>query len=175
MQRKGQNLLIGATFCHFLVMIAGAASIDLSNLGFAASPLDLYGALSGANRRYGFFAPGVGSQSRARFEVIEHDGNKFEQSLLDGSSHEADLRVGNIIDMFLRMDDDADDMRRALAASLAGTFFGRHPNARDVVVHLDEFEPVSMAQYRAGERPTWDEIYTARFRHEQASTAGVSP
>jgi hypothetical protein len=68
-------------------------------------------------------------------------------------------------------DDDDDDgapaqkigLSRALAASLAGAMFARHPEARTVRLRLEEFLPVDMAAYRSGRRPAWRPLYQATF------------
>lgn len=159
---------------HLLLVGLGASYVDLTRLGPIGEALNLYGEATGSSHSYGFFAPGVGSQVRARFEVVDESGKNEMISLQSGASHEGDLRVGNIIDQFVHMLDEVEEqenLRRSLAASLAGSVFGEYPKAREVVVHLDEFVPVSMADYRAGERAKWDEIYTARFRNDAPTTA----
>ena len=168
-QRRGYLwLALGAG--HLALVTLGAGGVSLRELGLPGRALETYGGLSGANSGYGFFAPGVSSQLGARFDVALRDGATIRASLATGSSHEADIRAGNIIDQFASVDDDEDEesaarVRRALAASLAGTMFGRHPEAAAVVVRLETFTPVSMEAWRGGERPRWLPLYTAKFVH----------
>ena len=168
-QRRGY-LWLALAAGHLGLVALGAGSVNLRDLGLPGRALEEYGALSGASSGYGFFAPGVGFQLGARFDIIDKGGVTTPDSLATGASHEADIRVGNIIDQFGRVDDEDDEeaaarVRRALAASLAGTLFGRHPDAAAVVVRLQSFTPVSMEAWRSGERPRWAPVYTAKFVH----------
>ena len=169
-QRRGY-LWLAVAAGHLLLVTLGAGGVNLRELGLPGRVLDEYGAVSGANSGYGFFAPGVSFQLGARFDVVDRDGVITHASLATGTSHEADIRVGNIIDQFGSVGDDEEDeegavrVRRALAASLAGKMFGRHPEAAAVVVRLETFEPVSMEAWRGGERPRWNPLYTAKFVH----------
>ena len=169
-QRRGY-LWLAAAAGHLVLVTLGAGSINLGELGLPGRALDEYGSVSGASSGYGFFSPGVGFQLGARFDIVDRGGVATHASLATGTSHEADIRVGNIIDQFGRVEDDEDDeegaarVRRALAASLAGKMFGRHPEAAAVVVRLETFEPVSMEAWRDGQRPRWNPLYTAKFVH----------
>lgn len=154
---------MGIALFHLLLMALGASGLGYSWLGPLKSPLTYYGALSGAGDGYGFFAPGISGQLRARFEIVDHEGVPQTVRLETGASHEADLRVGNIIDQFTEDFVDPDLLQRSLAASLAGTIFGRYPRAERVVVHLENFTPVSMVDYRQGLRAHWDPVYQASF------------
>jgi hypothetical protein len=170
MNERRRTLWLAAAAGHLCLVTLGASTFSLRELGLPGRVLDEYGALSGANSGYGFFAPGVTSQLGARFDVIDAEGRTTSASLADGESHEADLRVGNIIDQFSHIDDDedeesADHVRRSLAASLAGKMFARHPEASAVVVRLELFTPVSMDAWRGGERPRWMPHYSAKFVH----------
>jgi len=161
--------LFGAV--HLMLVIAGASYIDLSEFGPVGNALNYYGEMSGSNKSYGFFAPGVGAQARTRFEVIDAAGKSTLVSLERSSSHEADLRINNITGQLTANDgeedtDDQDaarDLRRSVAASLAGKVFGRYRGAQAVIVRVDEFNPVDMPEYRQGLRPKWEEIYQAKF------------
>ena len=119
--------------------------------------------ISGSNENYGFFAPGVSTQLGVYFDVTDQSGKTRTFSLETGVSHEADLRVGNMVGQFGTESDDPEKLQRAVAASLAGTMFGRHTEAKSVNVRLEELNPVSMADYRKGERAQWKPIYQAKF------------
>jgi hypothetical protein len=153
---------------HLVLVTLGASTVSLREHGLPGRALDAYGTLSGANSGYGFFTPGVTFQLGARFDIVDRDGRIKDASLATGASHEADIRVGNIIDQFGSVGDDddeeeADRVRRALAASLAGKMFARNPEAAAVVVRLETFAPASMEAWRGGERPRWCPLYTAKF------------
>lgn len=171
MRDKHRPLWLGVAAGHLVLVTLGASRVSLRELELPGRALDAYGALSGASSSYGFFSPGVGFQLGARFDVIDLEGRAVSASLATGSSHEADIRVGNIIDQFGSLGDDGDDeaapaVRRSLAASLAGKMFARYPDARAIVVRLETFEPVAMEAFRRGERPRWSPLYTAKFVHE---------
>ena len=154
---------------HLLLVILGASYTDLSAFGPVGEVINYYGEMSGSNKSYGFFAPGVGAQARTRFEMIDASGKSTLVSLENSRSHEADLRINNITSQMTPDSDEVDveevarDLRRSVAASLAGKVFGRFRTARSVIVHVDEFNPVNMPEYRLGQRPKWEEIYQATF------------
>ncbi len=179
MTKRRCCLLLGVAAAHLGLVTAGAGAVSLGGLGSFGRVLGEYGALSGASSRYGFFAPGVYSQLGARFDIIDGAGVTTSASLKTGASHEADLRVGNIIDQFGRLSDADEDeavrLRRSLAASLAGKMFARYPEASAVVVRLETFTPVAMEEWRRGERPRWSPLYTAKFVHRTQPEAKLNP
>jgi len=175
MHRRREKFCLCLALIHLCLVVLGASYVDVSELPFVGSAMTYYGVLSGAGNSYGFFAPGVGAQLRSRFEIVTTDGHKARLVLESGASHEADLRFGNIIDQFIPAnEDDDDDLRRSLAASLAGKVFSRHPEAQEVAVLLDEFDPVSMTEYGAGKRASWQQIYLSRFVHHRSANSEVS-
>lgn len=148
---------------HLALVVAGAAYYGFANYGVLGKALDVYGAASGANSSYGFFAPDVGSQVRARFEITDRQGHHRFTNINSGLNHESDLRINGIISGVMSEEQDPDRFARSLSASLAGTLFGRDTDAARVKVTLEEFAPVSMAQYRAGARPDWKSFYEISF------------
>jgi hypothetical protein len=127
--------------------------------------------LSGADNTYGFFAPEIGSQIEAKFDLIDRWGKAHTRVLETGHSHESDLRIGNILERFVEEGDDK-DFQRSLSASLAASFLRREPDMTAVVVRFEEFWPISMSEYRKGVRPQWDPIYTAKFVYPPRQLAG---
>jgi hypothetical protein len=118
----------------------------------AFNPLAWYGDMSGANNGYGFFAPGVAPEFRAVFTLIDAEGNQWTDTLVHGKTHEANLRLTGIVCLFPEM---PEALQERLAASWAATMFGRHPKAEHVIIRVDVYNPPTMEQYRAGERPAW--------------------
>src|SRR5580704_19040301 len=118
MSPRRRRILLGGAAGHLILVALGAGSVGLAPLGAPGRLLSAYGALSGAGSGYGFFAPGVGGQILARFEVLDAKGRWVTVPLSTGSSHEADLRVGNVIDQFWAAE-ETPGLERALAASLA--------------------------------------------------------
>jgi hypothetical protein len=153
---------IAVAVVHLVLVAFGAAHGRFEGLGWVGKPLGWYAALSGADSEYGFFAPGVGSQLRADFEITGADGRQVSEELIPNLDREVSLRVGNIIGIFWDEIDD-EQSRRSIAASWAGTVLARHPGARQVKVVLRAYDLPSMAEYRSGERPQWTPFYQAVF------------
>jgi hypothetical protein len=157
------KIAIALALVHLTMVGLGAVSADFSEDTWLGSLLVFYGNLTGSGTGYGFFAPGVSGQIRACFDIIDEKGKRSTTFLERHQTHEADLRVGNIIDQFLGDAAENKELQRSLAASLAAAIFGRRPEARHVVVRLESFMPVSMAEYREGKRAVWKPMYSADF------------
>jgi len=146
-----------------LLVILGAAYFPFGKLGALGEALQAYGAAAGAINSFGFFVTTAEDHVYAHFYVVDEGGQRRPVRLETGHSHESDLRIRGISDNFFMPDYDAARFQRSLAASLAGSLFGRYPDATEVMVRLDKFTTVSMAAYRAGERPRWDTVYQVSF------------
>ena len=150
---------------HLAAVTCGALQLPVySQPGMAGELVATYGAYSGAENSYGFFAPGVGPQIRVRFTVVDATGTEIQDRLDTAASREANLRLGGIGYQLGRFEGDTRD---ALLRSLAASMFGRHRLAQQVVVHVEVFgiEPgqraldlPTMAEYVEGRRPHWIEV-----------------
>jgi hypothetical protein len=158
---------LGIALFQLVLVFCGAASIDVSRLGSLGTILNYYGEVSGSGSGYGFFSPGVESQIGAEFDIVGSNGQVKTTTIRNGLNQEADLRLGNIIDQFGTEQDDPKAFQRSLSASLAGYMFGKNPDAREVVVRLQEYYPPSMADYRAGKRAKWAPVYSATFKRRR--------
>jgi hypothetical protein len=159
-----------AGFCHLILVTCGAADIELPTKFFLGKVINYYGELSGASYGYSFFAPGVTSQIRAVFDVVDRDFHHSTLELLDDTNREIKLRIGDIIEQFSNEDqDDQMKFQRSLSASLSGTVFARYPGAKSVTIRLEGFTPISMEEYRKGARPAWIQLYSAEFINSQDS------
>jgi hypothetical protein len=154
---------------HLVLTALGAFSFEFSDESRFGRVMSFYGEASGAGHSYGFFAPGVFSQIRAIFDITDKAGVKKSIDLESEISpiHEAQLRVGNIIEQFMNDYDDPMEYQRALAASLAGTVFGRHPEATSVNVRIERFTAQSLTEYKRGLVPKWIPEYSAEFVYKQ--------
>ncbi len=148
---------------HLGLVALGAMGIALPTaLGPARLALGLYGTLSGADTRFKLFAPGVASQLRATFTMVDDAGHTWTDTLEEGSNREVQLRIDSIVTTFY----DAEfrpDLRRSFTASWAATMFGRHPDAKRVIARVDVYDLPTMDQYRRGLRPRWRNVYSAIF------------
>jgi hypothetical protein len=148
---------------------AGAMELDFDH----ANPvLAEYGALTGTDSSYGFFAPSVGTQLRVTFVLTDAAGAITTDVLTTGVSKEADLRIGDMVAIFW-MDDQ--DLQRAMAGSWAGRMLARHPEAARVAVHLDAYDLPTMDGYREGKRPEWAPYYEAVFVRKDHAPSEVEP
>ncbi|WP_437680784.1 hypothetical protein [Sorangium sp. So ce131] len=154
-------VLVAAAGHLGLVIILGALQIDLRGRGPMADAIAGYGALSGADSGYSFFAPDFGSPPMATFEVVDATGAVIIDHLESGANTEADLRTGNVVGKFQLEEDQA--LKRSIAASWAGKMFARHPGARSVVVRVDECDVAPIHVYRQGDGLRCELHYQAKF------------
>ena len=123
-----------------------------------------YGDFSGANNSYGFFAPSVASEVRARFVLVDPRGLRYGDSLKAGKP-EVDLRVHTLLNFF-----PVNEAQDLFARSWAALMLGRHPGADTVVVLVDIYDLPTMRAWRDGARPSWSPFYRGTFA--RAANAG---
>jgi hypothetical protein len=154
---RRHTILCLAAAAHLLLVVGGASGLLFTGNphrdSWAFRPVRLYGALSGAENGFGFFAPGVGPQLRVTFTLSDDSGRTWTDTLEEGLTHEAKLRVAGTVPLATEP-----GFREDLYRSWIGTMFGRHPEARRVVLRMEVFDPPTMAEYRAGTRARWETI-----------------
>jgi hypothetical protein len=147
----------GLAAIHLGLVICGALGWSpLDGDQLPAKALRVEQAMSGSDTGYGFFAPDVGCDLRARFTLIDATGREWTEMMDFGDNLEAQIRVSNVLALV-----DDDELRAFVAGSLAGTMLARHPTARTVIVTFETYDPPTMAEFRAGDRPQWEMIYEA--------------
>ena len=161
-------LLLVAFSCHLAIVVAGAAQLTSRVHGPFGRGLRLYDALSGAGDSYSFFAPAVGPQLRARFVLSTTRGERSEETLEAGKSHEVGLRLGNLAGTIYIVAQRT-DLRRAFLGALAANRLGTHPEANAVQVSIEEWVMPTMAEYRLGARPRWHALHEATFTRASES------
>jgi hypothetical protein len=160
---------MGIAFLHLILVAVGAAGLQPRLAGPLGWALDQYSRVTGSAFGYSFFSPGLFDQLVARFEVIDHEGKRRAVPFATGVSNEADIRFISVIDQFTSpITDGASpkkklELQRSLSASLARFFFRRYPLAKEVVVHLEEYQYASLPDYNAGARPEMRPVYKAKF------------
>ncbi len=163
------RLWMGIALLHLFFVTLGSAGIDLMLPGEPGRAFDFYKRVSGSSFGYAFFTPGIYNQLIARFEVIDGEGRARSVPLVTGVNKEADLRVISVLDQFNfplqdgRRPEEVAALRRSLSASLARNFFRRYPDTQQVVVHLDDYEPVSREDFLRGEKPKVTTMYRAQY------------
>lgn len=163
---KKKSFLFTVVGIHLIFVCFGATQLrPWGRWEKISAVLDYYGTLSGANSGYGFFAPRVGSQLQAVFEITDSSGKSQTVSLTDGLNREASLRVRKLIDWYWN-DENNKNLQRSLAASWAGKMFARYPSSASVTVRLETYHLPSMGEYKEGKRPHWRPIYRAKFERQ---------
>lgn len=159
-----KKALISWAFFHLILVTMSAFYIKIAPWFPGEHIFTLYQKATGANSGYGFFAPAIGVKTRAVFDVVdEHGVTAKEIPLVPATDREAQIRLGAIFDELSEKVDENEELRKPIAASLAATIFGKYKNATQVVLHVQEYWPKTMEQYRQGERPSWQDYYAARF------------
>ncbi|WP_434380614.1 hypothetical protein [Melittangium boletus] len=158
--KPGFVLLCALAAVHLLLVLVGAAHVRLFPATSTPHQLHMaYGAWTGATSGYAFFAPGISQAHRISVDLtlpsgeVVHEPFRFSNDSLDIRAYSMALRFS----AWNRKADYQDNLARAWAA----TMFGRHPEARQATVRVEKMELPSMEAYRAGERPSWTELYRA--------------
>jgi hypothetical protein len=134
-------------------------------------PLVWYTHLSGADSQYSFYAPEVGGLHRARFTLEDSQGHTWVDSFEEANNPEARLRFAGITDAAFANGaaQESPERRNRLIKSWAATMFSRHPSARTLVVTVETHEIPTMAEFQAGHRPVWKNVYQAQVICEASS------
>lgn len=160
-----RRLLIAFAGVHLILVACGAAGVRLFPASLPGEAVRVYGALSGADNGYGFFAPGVGPQFKTTFVMTDRNGRQWTDTLQLGESHEANLRFTGISTLLPSM---GEEERQRVLQSFAAMMFGRHPKAATVVVRLElygfertarDVDYPTMDEFRRGVRPRWFLIF----------------
>lgn len=145
---------------HLIVVLYGAVRTPfISNVPGFRQTMGVYGAYTGADNAYGFFAPSVSSQARARVVWTDDTGVELT-SIIRSKSHEGSLRYDTIMSLAASANSS---IRREIASSLAAAALAERPANRSVTIMLDALIIPTMAEFRLGSRPRWTTIYTASF------------
>ena len=167
--RRYLPLLLAAG--HLGVVICGASNcIPDRHAGPPAQVCRWYATMSGAGSSYGFFAPAVGAPHRARFLLKDDSGSTWWDTFDQAGNSEARLRLTGIVDgAFMSGDvEEFPQWRKRLVSSWAATMFTRHPSAVSLTVTVEAYVVPGMAEYRAGSRPSWQEVYRADVQRRAA-------
>lgn len=172
MTRRRRLILLAIAGCHLGLAVTGALGVCLWEAGAIGRVLTYYRALSGIDTGYAYFAPSVGSPPRAEFTVIDGAGNEVADTLETRVTREADIRVGDLVEVFThRRADDA--TRRSIALSWAAAMFARHPGAAAVLVEVGYWRQPAMAELRGGAASSWRSEFRARIVRSAGPTGGA--
>ncbi len=160
------SLVILLALSHLTWVALFAAHVPMPSEGALGTFMRWYLGISGCNTRYGFFAPNVGTNLRARFEVVDHKGTHKSEILEAGSSRESQIRVQNVMSLFGRYIANP-KIERSLTASWAGTVLGRYPAATEVGVFVEVLEFPELSHHARGKESVWREVYRVKFTRNQ--------
>ncbi len=156
---------------HLAVVICGASHrIPDRHAAPSIQMFRWYATMSGASSSYGFFAPAVGSPHRARFQLKDESGHTWWDVFDEAGNSETRLRLTGIVDdAFMSGDtDESPEWRQHLVSSWAATMFSRHPNAVSLTVTVEAWFVPGMADYRAGSRQNWEEVYRGEVQRRSS-------
>lgn len=160
--RNRRILLSSAAAVHLLLVLAGGLDLCLWEFGLPGRVLAGYSIASGAAAGYSYYAPSVGSPSRATFTVTDADGHALVDTLPQHLTREADIRFEHLVGLI--HDPDVDRTQRdALTRSWAAAMFARHPGATRVSIDLGRDRVPSMTDLRRGARIRWRSALRARI------------
>jgi hypothetical protein len=162
MHRLKRVFLVAAFSYHLGLVVAGAAHLTSSLPAPVGQALRFYSSLTGAGDSYSYFAPGVGPQLRARFNLHFLRGPSLVETLEGGKSREVGFRLGNLAGT-IYITTKRTDLRRAFLGALAANRLGLHQEANLVRVNIEDWVMPMMAEYRGGERPKWRVLQDATF------------
>ena len=109
---------------------------------------------------YSFFAPNVPSSYKVVFEFRAPDGT-VEYDLPEIATEATGLRLGNLLD-FIGHTHYA-GLREAMLRRLAYATWRQHPNATSVRTVFGVITVPSAADYKSGQRETYDVLYAYDF------------
>ena len=151
-------------FFHVILVMLSAFYVKIPDKFILGKIINFYAKASGADSSYGFFAPAIGGKSRIVFDIISADNKKIiNLSPIKQSDREAEIRLGGISDEFISEEAQDENFRKPLSSSMALAMFSKYPEAREVILHVQEYWPKTMKAYELGERASWEDYYSARF------------
>src|SRR5262245_11837514 len=150
------------TLRHAILVFLAAAHLTYAGFAAFSWPLlpsqpqlnravRLYGAVSGSENRFGFFAPDVGWLVRAKFQLTDKTGRTWTDTLERGPNRECNLRLMGIVDTMFALEIEDEVQVQSWAAAM----LGRHPAAETCTVMIETYQTPRMPEYRMGQRPKW--------------------
>lgn len=154
-------------FLHVILVFVGATQIAVSYSGPLPSVFSFYGALSGADAGFNYFAPEIVSELRTRFFVQKPGQPWTETKWNETAAREAQLRIFNVFSLITQVMEDK-NTRQLVSASLAGKILGQHEEASQARIVIESVALPSMEDYRNGKRAKWFPFYQATYRRGNA-------
>ena len=160
--RAGSLWAVGFALFHLYIIVCGAREVPPGSNNWLGRLLEAYGAWTGAEINYSFYAPAISEDLVTRVTCLHKSG---EVSTYDvgGTTAEVDVRMNTMAD--LMFDSHTLDLE---ARALSAYVLGQMPDCRSATVYMYQNRIPTMAAYRKGGRPSLEEVYRAEFmRREQ--------
>jgi hypothetical protein len=156
---------------HLVMVVVGASGLLPDANSAPGHSVQWYARMSGADSRFGFYAPAVGSEYRARFVLHDQFGGTWRDVFEEAKSPEARLRQQGIINWGFESaaERDSSEVRQRLVKSWSTTMFKRHPSAVSLSVVIEVYDVPTMSEYRAGSRPSWKTLYQAQVQFDPSA------
>jgi hypothetical protein len=139
---------------------AAALAEDLEVSNPLRQSVALYTHAAGTHSGYSFFAPNVPSSYKVVFEFHFPDGN-VEYDLPEIGTEATGLRLGNLLDFIGHT--RYPGLREFMLRRLAYASWRQHPNATSVRTVFGVITVPSVADYKNGERESYDVLYAYDF------------
>jgi hypothetical protein len=150
--------LLSVAGAHLALVAASALGFHVHGDGWVKRAIAEYGALSGADSFYSFFAPSVDTQLRPTFEITNNHGAVTGDVLMKPANTEVDIRIANLVGLFYWEDAD---LRSTLLHAWSCVVLARHPEAEQIVIRVEACDVPSMQAYRQGKKPEWRLVHQA--------------
>ncbi len=152
------------------------ASAGLGGTLAAANPvrqgLAAYENFAGIEAGYGYFAPSVPSSSKLVFELHYADG-RVEYELPHAGGAAAGYRIATLLDNIQRF--HYAPLREAILKTLVYSIWQEHPDAVMVRAIFGVVNFPSAAEFRAGTRESYDQLYTYNYRFRSRPSRADAP
>lgn len=145
----------------------GIAAILLEKTGFFANIFDLYGAYTGTETGYGFYAPNVSSQSMVLFTVKDEEGNIVSTQMPNLSSREGVTRCMTAFDKFIDKFDEPDKLYDryldVILKSMAFKVLEQNQPHTQVEANIYIYMLPQIRKFRDGESPVYESTFQYKF------------
>jgi hypothetical protein len=154
---------------HLMLVVCGALGWNiLPQESVPGRALQAVRGYTGSDTGFGFFAPGVPGQIRAKFYMRDANGKEWSDFLDSNMTREAKLRAGSGVGLADEIEEGK--FKTDFAKSWAATMFGRYPTAKTVFVEMEYYDPPSMEEYRNGKRPEWKAFWGNEYKRNEKGT-----
>lgn len=153
------NLLLGVSLIHLVLIFWGAGYFwNLPETGAFGRLTRSIADFSGANSRFGFFAPTVGPQARVR--ILTDKGKEVPIHL---KTSEGMQRIHNLASLFLSPQLKTEELR-SMAASWAAFGFSKELTSVQLTVVVEIYQASSLVDAQKGSLPKWQKYYESTFK-----------